>query len=168
MANHFSIALFGYRKGGIEFIKTFQAMNKRFVVVDYDPEIVEILEKQHTHYLYGDATDPELLEEMHLDSTKLIVSTISDNKTNDFLAHWLATNNPEAVFICSADTIEQASDLYAYGASYVILPHYIGTEKITAFIKRNGFNKTEFKNYREKHLSTLLSKSQDEEPPEEG
>lgn len=167
ISNHFSIALFGYRKGGVEFIKTFQSMNKRFVVVEYDPEIVEILEKQHVHYLYGDATDPELLEEMHLDKVSLIVSVVSDNKTNDFLAHWLATNNPEAVFICSADSIEQASDLYSYGASYVILPHYIGTEKITAFIKRNGFNKTEFKNYREKHLSTLMTKYEAEEPPEE-
>jgi Kef-type K+ transport system membrane component KefB/Trk K+ transport system NAD-binding subunit len=165
MANHFSIALFGYRKGGIEFIKTFQGMNKHFVVVDYDPEIIEILEKQHVHYLYGDATDPELLDEMHLNKVSLIVSTISDNKTNSFLAHWLATHNPEAVFICSADSIEHATDLYNEGTSYVILPHYIGTEKITAFIKRNGFNKTEFKNYREKHLSTLMTKYEDEELP---
>lgn len=167
ISNHFSIALFGYRKGGIEFIKTFQSMNKHFVVVEYDPEIIEILEKQHVHYLYGDATDPELLEEMHLDKISLIVSTISDNKTNNFLAHWLATNNSEAVFICSADTIEQAADLYSDGASYVILPHYIGTEKITAFIKRNGFNKTEFKIYREKHLNSLMNKYEAEELPAE-
>jgi Kef-type K+ transport system membrane component KefB/Trk K+ transport system NAD-binding subunit len=167
MSNHFTIALFGYRKGGIEFIKTFQSMNKRFVVVDYDPEIIEILEKQHVHYLYGDATDLELLEEMHLNKVSLVVSTVSDNKTNSFLAHWLSTNNPDAVFICSADSIEHAADLYSEGASYVILPHYIGTEKMTAFIKRNGFNKTEFKNYREKHLSTLMTKYEDEELPAE-
>ena len=40
-------------------------------------------------------------------------------------------------------------------------------KKITAFIKRNGFNKTEFKNYREKHLSTLMTKYEDEELPVE-
>ncbi len=153
----YPVVLFGYRKGGQEFLKTFEQMKKRFLIVDYDPDVVDLLERKHQHFLYGDATDPELLEEMYLDRTKLVVSTISDHKTNTFLAHWLATHNPKAVFVCSADNAQLASDLYADGAAYVMMPHYIGSEKISSFIKKNGFNKTEFKNYREKHLSYLQS-----------
>lgn len=153
--HHFPIVLFGYQKGGHEFLKTFRKMNKKFVVVDYDPESIELLERRGVNYLYGDATDPELLEEMRLDRSKLIVSTMSDFETNRFLCHWLANHNPRAVFVCSADTAEQASELYADGASYVMMPHYIGSEKISSFIKRNGFSKTEFKVYREKHLAYL-------------
>lgn len=151
----FPIVLFGYRKGGHEFIKTFKQMEKRFLIVDYDPEVADTLEQMHQSFLYGDATDPELLEEMYLDRSKLVVSTISDHKTNVFLAHWLSTHNPKAVFVCSADNAQMASDLYADGAAYVMMPHYIGSEKISTFIKKNGFKKSEFKNYREKHLSYL-------------
>ncbi len=150
-----SIVMFGYKKGGSEFLKTFRAMNKRFVVIDYDPEVIESLEHQQVHYLYGDAVDPELLEEAHLDKAKLVVSTISDYKTNVFLSHWLKKNNPHAVFVCSADSAEEASSLYSESAAYVMIPHYIGSEKLSAFIKKNGFSKSEFKNYREKHLAYL-------------
>ncbi len=155
-ASHsYPIVLFGFRKSGQEFLKTFKEMKKGYLVVDYDPDAIDMLEHQRQPFLYGDATDPELLEEMFLDRSKLVVSSISDHKTNTSLAHWLANHNPNAVFICSADNAELASDLYADGAAYVMMPHYIGTEKISSFIRKNGFNKTEFKNYREKHLQYL-------------
>lgn len=153
--NSYPIVMFGYNKGGHEFLKTFAAMQKKFVVVDYDPEIVDSLEQKQVPFLYGDAVDPELLEEIHLDKSKLVVSTISDQKTNLFLSHWLAKHNPHAVFVCSADSAEHASDLYSDGASYVMIPHYIGSEKLGAFLKKNGFSKGEFKKYREKHLAYL-------------
>lgn len=154
-SQHFPIVLFGYQKGGHEFLKTFRGMKKKFLVVDYDPDAIETLERQDAPFLYGDATDPELLEEMRLDKSRLIVSTMSDFETNRFLCHWLNTNNSHAVFICSADNAEQASELYSDGAAYVMLPHYIGSEKISSFIKRNGFSKSEFKAFREKHLIYL-------------
>lgn len=154
-AHSYPIVMFGYRKGGMEFLKTFNSMGKKFVVVDYDPEVIESMEHQQIHYLYGDAVDPELLEELHLYKSKLVVSTISDFKTNMFLAHWLSKNNPSVVFVCSADSAEHASALYADGAAYVMIPHYIGSEKLSAFIRKNGFSKSEFKSYREKHLAYL-------------
>lgn len=152
---NYPIVLFGYRKGGHEFLRTFANMGKRYVVIDYDPENVETMERRGINYIYGDATDPELLDEINLAKSKLVISTIGDLETNHLLAHWLTTHNPNAVFVCSADRAEHASDLYAEGASYVMMPHYIGSEKISTFIRRNGFNKTEFKHFREKHLDYL-------------
>ena len=152
---HYSIVQFGYRKGGAEFIRTFQNMNKRFLVVDYDPEAIDLVEKQHINYLYGDATDIELLEEMQLEKAKLVVSSISDFATNEFLAHWLKKHNPGVVFIASAESSFQAAHLYSEGASYVMMPHFIGSEKISTFIKRTGFKKSEFNKFREKHLMYL-------------
>lgn len=152
---HYPLVLFGYRKGGHEFLKTFQKMEKKYVVVDYDPDNIETLEHQQINYLYGDATDPELLEELGLERSKLIVSTVGDPEVNLFLAHWLNTHNPGAVFICSADTADHAAELYTMGAAYVMLPHFIGSEKMSTFIRKNGLNKSEFKAYREKHLLYL-------------
>lgn len=155
LSKHYDAVLFGYKKGGAEFIKVLEQMNKKFVVVDYDPEIVEIMTSKNIDFVYGDATDIELLGEVHLSHAKMVVSTIGDHTTNIFLAKWLERVNQNTVFVCVADTAEQASELYEEGVSYVMMPHYIGSEKISSFIKRNGFNKTEFKHFREKHLLYL-------------
>lgn len=154
-AHQYPIVLFGYRKGGAEFIRTFKRMNKKFVVVDYDPEAIEIIEKQRLDFLYGDATDPELIEELQLQKSKLIVSTISDPAANQFLAHWLKVHNPKAVFVGSAETAYHAAHLYKDGAAYVMMPHFIGSEKISSFIKRSNFKKSEFNKFREKHMQYL-------------
>lgn len=151
------IVLLGYRKGGAEFIRTFKSMGRRFIVVDYDPEVIETLEQQQVNFLYGDVTDPELIEELSLESSKLVVSTISDYHTNKFLAHWLTNKSPNTVFICNTDTAYHAARLYAEGAAYVMMPHFVGSEKISTFIKRSGFSKTEFNKFREKHLQYLES-----------
>lgn len=152
---HYELVLIGYQKGGQEFLKVFKQLKKRYVVVDYDPGMIDALEQHGAEYLYGDVTDPELLEELNLAHSRLIISTITDMNTNTLLAEWLDKNNPGAVFIATADTSEEAAELYGKGVAYVILPHYIGSEKIGSFIKKNGFNKTEFKKYREKHLAYL-------------
>lgn len=152
---HYPVVLLGYRKGGAEFIRTFKKMKKRFVVVDYDPEVIEMLDRQSLNLLYGDVTDPEIIEELQLESTKLIVSTISDFNTNEYIAHWLENNNTSAVFICSAETADDAADLYSKGAAYVMMPHFIGSEKIGSFLQKSGLSKMEFKKFREKHLQHL-------------
>lgn len=151
----YDMILFGYNKGGNEFIRTMDHMKKRSVVVDYDPEVIDILERKRIPYLYGDVTDLELLEELNLGATKLVVSTVSDNATNLFLVQYLDKVNPHAVFVCAAETAEEASELYEQGASYVMMPHYIGSEKISTFIKNKGLSKSEFKKFREKHLAYL-------------
>jgi Kef-type K+ transport system membrane component KefB len=152
---HYDMVLFGYNKGGYEFVKTMQKMNKKYVVVDYDPDVIDSLEKKGISFIYGDVTDIEMLEELNMDHAKLVVSTIGDHPTNLFLVRWLEKINPHAVFVCSADSANQAESLYEEGAAYVMLPHYVGSEQIGSFIKKNGFNKSEFRKFREKHLQHL-------------
>lgn len=153
--HHYELVLFGYQKGGHEFVKVFDTMKKHYVVIDYDPDVIDILERRKINYLYGDAMDIGLLEEAGLDKSQLIVSAISDYQTNLFLIKLMSKMNPHAVVILHADTFEQASELYQLGASYVVIPHYIGSEKIGSFIKKSGLKKSEFRRYREKHLAYL-------------
>lgn len=152
---HYKVILMGYRKGGHEFIRTLERMKESFVVVDYDPEVIENLERQKVDYLYGDITDIELLEELNIPKCKLIISTITDHRTNMFIVPRVLRLNPNASIICHCDTIEEAMELYDKGATYVMMPHYMGSEKMSSFIRRNGLKKSEFKRYREKHLTQL-------------
>ncbi|HTE57583.1 MAG TPA: cation:proton antiporter [Verrucomicrobiae bacterium] len=153
--HHYDLALLGYQKGGHEFVRVFNQLKKPYVVIDYDPNIIDVLESKRINFMYGDVTDLELLDEVNLRHAHLIISSITDFATNVFISRWLEKENQHAVFICTADTVEQAAELYELGAAYVMLPHYIGSEKIGAFIRKSGLKKTEFKKYREKHLAYL-------------
>lgn len=151
----YDLVLFGYQKGGREFLNVFKSLNKNYVVIDYDPEVIELLEHRKIDYLYGDATDLDLLKEAGIDKSRLIVSTMTDHQTNVFLIKHLEQINPDAVVLCHADSVSEAGELYEMGASYVMMPHYIGSEKIGSFIRRSGLKKSEFRKYRDKHLNYL-------------
>ena len=97
----------------------------------------------------------ELLGEAGIDNAKLLVSVITDFETNKFLLRTVEQLNPNCVTILHADGVTEAAELYELGASYVMLPHYIGSEKIGAFIKKNGLKKSEFKKFRNQHLAYL-------------
>lgn len=152
----YDIIQFGFNKGGAELIKTFQEMpRKKLVVVDYDPEAIEHLENRKVHYIYGDATDVELLDELNIEDAKLIVSTITHFPTNRFLIEYIEKINQKAVIISRADTAEEAAELYGLGANYVMVPHYVGTEKLSNFITRHGLSKKDFEKNKDRHLSQL-------------
>lgn len=149
--------LIGYRRGGSEFVKVLSKIAKRYLIVDYDPEAIEELDRKQLPYVYGDATDPELLDEIDITKTKLVISHMSDHESNRSVVEFITQANNKTVIICHAETAHQAAELYGLGASYVMLPHYLGSEKISSFIKRNGFHKAEYQKYRDKHLMQLQS-----------
>lgn len=151
----YPIILFGYHKGGYEYIKVFRDMKERYVVVDYDPEVIDSLEAEGIRHAYGDATDEELLDELNAHSAKLVVSTMTDLTTNLTLLHHLRASGGTANFICHANNLEETELLYKEGASYVTLPHYIGSERVSGFLKRHGIGRDSLKSYREKHLITI-------------
>lgn len=147
--------LIGYTKGGEQFLKAFQSLKKPYLVVDYNPSIIEHLEQNNLPHTYGDISDIELMDELGLDKTKLVISTVHEFSTNKFIASYLTDKNALAIFICSADTPQQARELYQVGAVYVMLPHYIGGEKILSFIKKVGIDKQAFTKFRDQHLSHI-------------
>lgn len=153
----YPLVLIGYSEGGFSFVNKFKKMRKKYIVIDYDPDIIESLERRHINHLYGDVTDIELLEELGLHKSELVVSTLESSSTNLLLATHLNKVNPDSVFICRAATFEKAEELYEAGATYVLLPQLIGNSHINQFIQKHGSNKSAFNAYRKKNLSALGS-----------
>jgi hypothetical protein len=82
---HYELVLFGYQRGGHEFVSLFKKLKKKYVVIDYDPDVVDTMDNRKVNYIYGDATDEELLEEAGVQHAKLVVSTIPDFDVKSFL-----------------------------------------------------------------------------------
>ena len=157
--SHYPLVMLGYHEGGYTFVRTFRRIKKRYIVIDYNPDVIDTLEHQHVNHLYGDATDLELLEEIGVRKSELIVSNISDSGTNRMLAKHITSANDKAIFICRAARLNDAEALYEAGAAYVMMPHFIGDEHINSFIQRNGSNKNAFSKYRQQHLMQLAGVS---------
>lgn len=155
--------LIGYRRGGSGFVKVLKSLTKKNLVIDYDPDAIDELERKQIPYIYGDATDPELLDELNMKKTKLVISHVGDFDSNRQIVEYITQKNKQTVIICHADSAHQAAELYGLGASYVMLPHYIGSEKISAFIKRSGFDKQEYQKFKDKHLNQLQATFESEE-----
>jgi|JI6StandDraft_1071083.scaffolds.fasta_scaffold02978_10 Kef-type K+ transport system membrane component KefB/voltage-gated potassium channel Kch len=154
-SDQFSAILFGYHKGGHEFVETFRNMKMRYLVVDYNPEIIDHLETQGIRHAFGDMTDEEFLEEINASSAEIVVSTLDNLPANLLLLRYLKRHSPKISFICHASDYEDAAELYDHGASYVSLPHYIGSERISNFLKRHGVSHKALSRYRDRHLITI-------------
>jgi Kef-type K+ transport system membrane component KefB/voltage-gated potassium channel Kch len=151
----YQLILFGYHRGGHEFIHTFQQLKRPYLVVDYDPSVIELLQHGQIPCQYGDATDAELLEEIGISHARLIVSTMTDFEANQELVRHINFYNPDSIVVCNASSYEEALQLYELGCSYVLIPHFAGSERLSSLIQRNGIDRAHFDRYRARHLEHL-------------
>lgn len=147
--------LFGYHKGGHEFVEAFREMKLRYLVVDDDPNIIEHLEHRGVRHEFGDMADEEFLTEINAANAELVVSTVESLRANLSTLNYLRKHNPKISFVCHAISYDDAASLYDAGASYVSLPHYIGSERVSNFIKRHGMSHKALSRYRDRHLITI-------------
>jgi len=171
---HYDIILFGYKKGGGELLNSLKNISeKRTLVVDYDPEVIELLESKKINHVLGDATDAELLTEIGIDDAKLIIGTMTNKATSEFLLRFINEHNPQAVVVLHTESPQHASELYELGANYVMIPAHIGGQRLGNFINKHGIRKKEFDRYKERHMleiSKALASSeikQAEEKPQD-
>jgi Kef-type K+ transport system membrane component KefB len=147
--------LFGYRRVGVDFVKVFNKLSLNFLVVDFDPESIKNLDQQGIEYRYGDAKDVEFLEELPLKKLRCAVTTIPEFETNLLLVKKIRSINKRAVIVVIAQTKEESLLLYQVGASYVVIPHYIGAKHATQILIENGLDYASYKSLRNKHVNFL-------------
>jgi Kef-type K+ transport system membrane component KefB len=149
------IILFGYDRAGSDFVNAVKKLGKSFVVVDHNPRSIDRLKEKDLPYAYGDADDAEFLEDVGLKNAKMIISTIPDNETNKLIVRKLKGSNPKAMSIIISHHVSDAKELYKIGASYVIMPIYLGAHYAAHMIRKHGFDAKSFAQEREKHLEHL-------------
>jgi Kef-type K+ transport system membrane component KefB len=147
------VILFGYTHGGKELVSLFEKLGREYLVVDYNPSVIDELNEAGRAFAYGDANDPELLQELNLENAKMVISTVTDYRTNLFLTTQTRAANSRATIIVHGERPDQAMHLYEDGATYVMMPRYIGSERISHMISQSGFKKSDFEEARQHHLA---------------
>ncbi|MDP3899593.1 MAG: cation:proton antiporter [bacterium] len=151
----YDIMLFGHNRIGYDFLKSFNKLKKKHLVIDFDPKIIAYLKRQNIDCHYGDADDMEFLDELGLDKVRLVVSTIPEFKTNLLLVRRVRQNNKNAIIIIISHNIAEAEKLYEHGASYVVLPHFLGGQHTAEMIEKFGLKRGAYNQERSRHLEYL-------------
>ena len=133
------IILLGYNRIGFNLLKAFEKTKKKYLVIDYNPKTVLKLSKQGINCIYGDVNDLEMLRSVHVTKAKIIISTIPDLEANLEVMDIL--KDKKIIFIPTSHTISHTKKLYAAGASYVIMPHFLGGHFVAQMLVRDKFNK---------------------------
>lgn len=153
------IIIFGYDRVGHEFVSVAGEVSKNYLVVDYNPQSIRRLVEQSIPFRYGDAEDVEFLQEIGFQNARLVVSSIPDYKTNLLLVKNYRAHNPSGIIIVLAHHVRDAEELYASGASYVIMPHHLGAHHAALMIARHGFEASRFAEEREMHIARLVKQA---------
>ncbi len=147
--------LFGYGRVGEDYIKSFQSLGLNYLVIDHDPSVAEKLLQTGVKFRFGDLEEFEFLEELPLSRAKLVVAGIPDHGTTQQLVNYVRGVNSKCVLIAISNNVNQALELYQAGASYVIMPHYLGASYGVSLIRKIGLDNEALIVEREKHFKFL-------------
>ncbi len=154
----YNVILFGYNRIGYDLLKSFKKLKKKVLVVDYNPDTIIELSKEGIECRYGDVDDEEFLNELNLTETKMIVSTIPEFETNLLLINGVRQINQEAIIIVISHDVEKTNRLYEAGATYVIMPHFLGGSHASKMIDEYKLDVNKFQIEKEKHIQYLKNK----------
>ena len=154
-SKNYDVILFGCDRVGHDLIALFKRLGQRFLIIDHNPEIVSSLSKKGMKCVYGDASDIEFLDELHFSKVKMVVSTIPDFEINAAIVRKVREVNGSAILVVVSHHAEEAIELYAKGASYVVLPHLLGGYHASMLIEKHGLSFDKFLKEKVKHLEHL-------------
>jgi Kef-type K+ transport system membrane component KefB/Trk K+ transport system NAD-binding subunit len=155
-----NIILFGYNRIGYGLLGSFKKIKKKFMIVDYDPEIITDLAKEGFDCRYGDANDIEFLNELNFSKIKMAVSTIPDLSTNLLIINKIKESNKKAIITVVSHQIDEAIKLYDAGATYVLMPHFLGSHHVSTLIEKHGLSHDKFIKEKIAHIEHLKNRKE--------
>lgn len=147
--------LFGFHRVGEDFVKAFKKLDLSFMVIDFNPLSIQKINELGYSHRFGDAQDVEFLQELNIPKATFIVSTMPDFNTNLFLLRKIREINKKAIVLLISHHAEESKELYDNGASYVIMPHYLGAQYASRMIGEYGLNVDRFEGAKDRHLTYL-------------
>lgn len=120
-SNH--VVLIGCKRTGPQILAALLKDGKKVTVVDIDPSVVQDLLDRGIDAVYGDATDPDIREEIGVHAAKTVISTMNDFPAQRDLVRHIRHTNKKTTIVCGADDVENGNALYAAGCTYVLMAH---------------------------------------------
>ena len=151
--NHKEIILIGSHRMGGALMEELLGNKDKLLVVDHNPDVINVLMKKKVPCLYGDITSPDMLDKIDVKNTKLIISTIPSYEDSLHLLKKVKKTNPKIKVIVTGERISETLKLYKNGADFVITPKIIAGQELKNIIheRRPG----DLKRAKRKHLKHI-------------
>lgn len=134
LQDHFIIC--GYGRIGETIAKELLHNNHPLVVIEQDEEIIEQLDASGIIYLAMDATREEALLEAGLLRAKGLVTAVSSDANNVFIALTARGVNPDIFILARALDPGNENKLIRAGANKVVSPYVIGGKRMAEILQR--------------------------------
>jgi len=152
--------LIGSGRIAFDFIQLFKEEKVRFLVIEHDPEAIGKLSLDKIPHEFGDAGDPDFLDEINVRQANLVVSTVPEMETNRLVLAAAKRDNKDAIVMLVAHRIDDALELYESGADYVILPHFLGASYASSLVRQFTEHAAKLQTIRDKHIAHLRERLQ--------
>lgn len=129
------IVVIGAHRVGGPVVKYLKTSDIPFLVMDFNPHVVEELSKSKVRVIYGDVGDPDVLDYLQLEKAKLIISTATDMSDNEILLDECKRRKVQAKIVVRALDKDHANALKDLGADYVVLPEKVSGDFLVNQLK---------------------------------
>jgi len=138
------IVILGFHRAARALVNRIKEHNpsvlQKILVVDFSTEILREVRNTGMTAVFGDINSIDTLHHAHVDTAKLILSTLPDlllkGTTNKQLVKSCRMLAKNAVIIATADTTAQADELKAAGATEIIFPYEMVGEYLLHHIEK--------------------------------
>jgi CPA2 family monovalent cation:H+ antiporter-2 len=129
----------GYGRVGRELADALDRRKLRYLVVEYNPRIVQQLRARNVPVIYGDAANPVVLEHAHLETARLLAVLMPDAHAAELTTAHARASFPQLDVIARAVSTEHIEGLRRAGATEVVQPEFeAGLEVIRHTMRRYG------------------------------
>jgi voltage-gated potassium channel len=134
LKDHYIICGFG--RIGSTIAKELAAENIPFIVIEQAPEHIEKIDASQFMYLNLDATAESTLLKAGLHTAKGLVSAVSSDADNVFIALSAKGLRPDIFILARASDTKNEDKLLRAGASRVVCPYQMGGRRMAEILRR--------------------------------
>jgi voltage-gated potassium channel len=127
-SDHYIIC--GYGRVGRQVAEEFRDANVPFVVLDFNPEALEIAREHGVPYVEGSGTKDEDLAEAGLDRARGLVASADSDVDNLYITVSARSERPDITIVARASTEHAASKMLRAGADRVVQPYASAGQEI--------------------------------------
>ncbi len=138
------VVICGYGDSGRELAQAVRRRGFGCLVVDLNPYIISELRRRDVPCVYGDASQPEVLRQCHLDSAQVLAITIPELVTAQLAVANARAINPRLDVVARAAGPESHAALKQAGAAEVVHPEFEGgMQFVQHTLRRYGVDSTQ-------------------------
>jgi CPA2 family monovalent cation:H+ antiporter-2 len=142
LSNH--VVICGYGRTAENLVRVLERRNFPYLVIDIDPKVIESARRRRIPCIYGDASNPHILEQAGLDRARVLVVTIPDPIASELAVENARRTNRRLDIVARVNRNEDMELMREKGVTEMVRPELeAGLEIIRHTLHRYGLTSQE-------------------------